>query len=117
MCFRSGDILVMDEFGWLYFKDRAGDTFRWRGENVSTTEVEATVSNILHLKDVTVYGVEIPGIEGKTHNAAELTSSKTKINVFCDFFLHSVFAFSWTLYSIFFPIFAANITPVCLLLR
>ena len=86
MCFRSGDILVMDEFGWLYFKDRAGDTFRWRGENVSTTEVEATVSNILHLKDVTVYGVEIPGIEGKTHNAAELTSSKTKINVFVIFF-------------------------------
>ena len=64
MCFRSGDILVMDEFGWLYFKDRVGDTFRWRGENVSTTEVEASVSNILHLKDVTVYGVEIPGIEG-----------------------------------------------------
>ena len=72
MCFRSGDILVMDEFGWLYFKDRAGDTFRWRGENVSTTEVEATVSNILHLKDVTVYGVEIPGIEGNATNAVFL---------------------------------------------
>ena len=40
-------------------------TFRWRGENVSTTEVEATVSNILELKDACAYGVEIPGVEGK----------------------------------------------------
>lgn len=59
VCFRSGDILVMDEFGWLYFKDRSGDTYRWRGENVSTTEVEATVSSVLDLKDAVVYGVEV----------------------------------------------------------
>ena len=58
MCFRSGDILIMDQFGWLYFKDRSGDTFRWRGENVSTTEVEATVSNMVQLRDAVVYGVE-----------------------------------------------------------
>lgn len=70
MCFRSGDILVMDEFGWLYFKDRSGDTFRWKGENVSTTEVEATVSNMIDLKDAIVYGVEIPGTEGKAGMAA-----------------------------------------------
>ena len=51
----------MDEFGWLYFKDRAGDTFRWRGENVSTTEVEAAISKGIQHKDCTVFGVEIPG--------------------------------------------------------
>ena len=51
----------MDEFGWFYFKDRSGDTFRWHGENVSTTEVESIVSNIIDFKDVVVYGVEIPG--------------------------------------------------------
>ena len=57
--FLSGDILVMDELGYLYFKDRTGDTFRWRGENVSTTEVEAVVSNVAELKDCAVYGVEV----------------------------------------------------------
>lgn len=65
MCFRSGDILEMDEFGWLYFKDRAGDTFRWKGENVSTAEVESVCSSIVGLKDCVVYGVEIPGCEGR----------------------------------------------------
>jgi acyl-CoA synthetase (AMP-forming)/AMP-acid ligase II len=57
----AGDVLVMDEFGYLYFKDRTGDTFRWRGENVSTSEVEATVSNVVQLSDAVCYGVEVPG--------------------------------------------------------
>ncbi|XP_070582201.1 long-chain fatty acid transport protein 4-like [Ptychodera flava] len=68
--FLSGDVLVMDECGYMYFRDRAGDTFRWRGENVSTTEVEGTVSRILELRDVVVYGVEVPGVEGKCGMAA-----------------------------------------------
>lgn len=68
--FNSGDILVMDEFGYFYFKDRTGDTFRWRGENVATSEVEAVVSNVIGLKDTAVYGVEVPGVEGKAGMAA-----------------------------------------------
>lgn len=68
--FLSGDILVMDDFGNFYFRDRSGDTFRWKGENVSTTEVEATISNVVDLADVCVYGVEIPGTEGKAGMAA-----------------------------------------------
>lgn len=68
--FNTGDILVMDEFGYFYFKDRTGDTFRWRGENVATSEVEAVISNIVGLKDVVVYGVEIPNVEGKAGMAA-----------------------------------------------
>ena len=51
--------MVQDKFGWIYFKDRIGDTFRWKGENVSTTEVEAMISNMVHLKDASVYGVEV----------------------------------------------------------
>lgn len=70
LCFRSGDMLVMDKFGYLYFKDRVGDTFRWRGENVSTAEVEATISNMVQLRDAAVYGVQIPGTEGRAGMAA-----------------------------------------------
>uniref|UniRef100_A0A7N6C2B5 Arachidonate--CoA ligase n=1 Tax=Anabas testudineus TaxID=64144 RepID=A0A7N6C2B5_ANATE len=66
----SGDVLVMDEFGYMYFRDRGGDTFRWRGENVSTTEVEGTLSNLLSQTDVAVYGVTVPGVEGKAGMAA-----------------------------------------------
>ncbi|KAF5886999.1 long-chain fatty acid transport protein 4, partial [Clarias magur] len=66
----SGDVLVMDECGYMYFRDRTGDTFRWKGENVSTTEVEGTLSRLLDMKDVVVYGVEVPGAEGKAGMAA-----------------------------------------------
>uniref|UniRef100_A0A672J5S3 Arachidonate--CoA ligase n=1 Tax=Salarias fasciatus TaxID=181472 RepID=A0A672J5S3_SALFA len=66
----SGDVLIMDKFGHMYFKDRTGDTFRWKGENVSTTEVEGTLSRLLDMKDVVVYGVEVPGAEGKAGMAA-----------------------------------------------
>lgn len=59
-----GDILEMDEYGYMYFRDRTGDTFRWRGENVSTSEVEAVISNVIKLNDAVVYGVEIPGMYG-----------------------------------------------------
>ncbi len=71
MCFRwmvltlcsslSGDLMVMDEFGYVYFRDRGGDTYRWRGENVSTTEVEGILSALLNQTDVAVYGASVPG--------------------------------------------------------
>lgn len=57
--------MIMDRFGYFYFCDRLGDTFRWRGENVSTVEVENQISRFLDSKEVVVYGVEIPGQEGR----------------------------------------------------
>ncbi|EEB19125.1 Long-chain fatty acid transport protein, putative [Pediculus humanus corporis] len=63
--FNSGDILVMDDYGYFSFKDRTGDTFRWKGENVATSEVEAVISNIIGYKDAIVFGVEVPHVEGK----------------------------------------------------
>lgn len=57
--FNSGDVLVSDELGYYYFKDRTGDTFRWKGENVATNEVEAVISNIISFKDAVVYGVQV----------------------------------------------------------
>ncbi|XP_072761694.1 long-chain fatty acid transport protein 4 [Anoplolepis gracilipes] len=68
--FLSGDILVTDELGYLYFKDRTGDTFRWKGENVSTSEVEGIISNLINYRDCIIYGVEVRGVEGRAGMAA-----------------------------------------------
>lgn len=68
--FLSGDLLMADERGYLFFVDRTGDTFRWKGENVSTGEVEAQVSNVAGYKDTVVYGVSIPHTEGRAGMAA-----------------------------------------------
>ena len=57
--FASGDLLTIDDLGFVYFKDRTGDTYRWKGENVSTTEVESVVSNQVNLSDSVVYGVNV----------------------------------------------------------
>lgn len=64
--FRSGDLLRKDEEGFVYFVDRIGDTFRWKGENVATTQVAEvmTLRDDLANAQVNVYGVEVPGNEG-----------------------------------------------------
>ena len=62
--------MYADEFGWMYFVDRMGDTYRWRGENVSTVEVESVISSVLEQVDSVVYGVDVPGVEGKAGMAA-----------------------------------------------
>ncbi|CAG5115530.1 unnamed protein product, partial [Candidula unifasciata] len=77
MAFSTGDILIMDELGYMYFRDRTGDTFRWRGENVSTNEVEAVISNSIQLQDAVVYGVEVPGNEGRAGMAAIVDDSSS----------------------------------------
>ncbi|XP_076268207.1 long-chain fatty acid transport protein 4-like isoform X2 [Rhynchophorus ferrugineus] len=78
--FNTGDIIVQDEWGYLYFKDRTGDTFRWKGENVATNEVEDVISRALNFKDVIVLGVEIPGTEGRAGLAA-IVDDDMDINV------------------------------------
>ncbi len=60
----------IDEEGWVYLCDWSGDTFRWKGENVSTAEVETRIATVLKLTDVVVYGVEVPGNEGRAGMAA-----------------------------------------------
>ena len=61
---------MMDQEKFLYFQDRVGDTFRWKGENVATTEVEATLAMVDFIQEVNVYGVPVPGCEGKCGMAA-----------------------------------------------
>ncbi|CAF0927905.1 unnamed protein product [Didymodactylos carnosus] len=63
--FNTGDIIIVDKFGYYYFCDRTGDTFRWRGENVSTVEIENILMDILKLSDIVVFGVSIPETDGK----------------------------------------------------
>jgi fatty-acyl-CoA synthase len=63
--FRSGDLMRRDDAGFYYFVDRIGDTFRWKGENVATSEVAATLTSFPGILDATVYGVEIPGADGR----------------------------------------------------
>ena len=63
--FRTGDLMRQDSEGYFYFVDRIGDTFRWKGENVSTAEVEQRLVDAPGVKEVIAYGVPVPGADGK----------------------------------------------------
>lgn len=68
--FRSGDLLKKDERGFYYFVDRIGDTFRWKGENVATSEVAEVLSQVPGLEEANVYGVSVPGADGRAGMAS-----------------------------------------------
>ncbi len=72
--FRTGDLMRRDRHGYFYFVDRTGDTFRWKGENVATSEVAEALSVFPGIEEANVYGVEVPGGEGKAGMAALVTN-------------------------------------------
>ncbi len=72
--FRTGDLMRRDEQGFYYFIDRIGDTFRWKGENVATSEVAAAITAFSGITEANVYGVAIPGADGRA-GMAELVCS------------------------------------------
>jgi acyl-CoA synthetase (AMP-forming)/AMP-acid ligase II len=73
--FNTGDLLRMDKRRRLFFVDRMGDTFRWKGENVSTFEVQEQVSSWPTAAEVNAYGVQVPGTEGRAGMVAMVLKS------------------------------------------
>src|SRR6185295_3256817 len=72
--FRTGDLMRRDELGYFYFIDRIGDTFRWKGENVATSEVSEALGVVAGIKEANVFGVEVPGMDGRAGMAALVTA-------------------------------------------
>ena len=68
--FRTGDLMRKDARGYFYFVDRVGDTFRWKGENVSTSEVAEAINTFPGVEDANVYGVTVVGRDGRAGMAA-----------------------------------------------
>ncbi len=68
--FRTGDLMRRDHLGYFYFVDRIGDTFRWKGENVATSEVAEALQTIAGVSEANVYSVSVPGYEGRAGMAA-----------------------------------------------
>ncbi|KAF7642149.1 hypothetical protein LDENG_00263540 [Lucifuga dentata] len=78
--FNTGDLLLQDHRDFLYFRDRVGDTFRWKGENVSTMEVSDTLGELDFIQEVNVYGVTVPGHEGRAGMAAVVLKHDQELN-------------------------------------
>jgi fatty-acyl-CoA synthase len=68
--YRTGDLMRRDERGFYYFVDRVGETYRWKGENVSTAEVLTALTASRGVVEGVVYGVSVPGADGRAGTAA-----------------------------------------------
>eukprot|EP00301_Raphidiophrys_heterophryoidea_P021414 c5854_g1_i1.p1 GENE.c5854_g1_i1~~c5854_g1_i1.p1 ORF type:complete len:458 (+),score=110.61 c5854_g1_i1:692-2065(+) len=104
--FRTGDLLKSDSKGYYYFVDRIGDTFRWKGENVSTMEVSEVLCSYPGLVEANVYGVAVPGQDGRACMAAIVMDKDAKAlepKHFTDFVSKQLPAYSVPLFIRFLP--------------
>jgi fatty-acyl-CoA synthase len=83
--FRTGDLMKLDAQGYFHFVDRIGDTFRWKGENVATSEVNDAVRDCPGVIDATTYGVSVPATDGRAGMSAIVVSEAFD---FADFAAH-----------------------------
>ena len=83
--FNTGDLLSLADDGWVGFADRVGDTFRWKGENVSTNEVAEILNAAPGVLETNVYGVEVPGYEGRAGMASMRCNDEFSLDALASF--------------------------------
>ncbi|MBC7172114.1 MAG: AMP-binding protein, partial [Polyangiaceae bacterium] len=82
--FNTGDLVQLHEDGYVSFRDRTGDTFRWKGENVSTNEVQETLNRFAGVHETNVYGVEVPGADGRAGMVAVVSDDSFNLEGFAE---------------------------------
>jgi fatty-acyl-CoA synthase len=82
--FRTGDLMKIDEGGFFHFVDRLGDTFRWKGENVATSEVNEAILDCPGVVEAVTYGVTVPGADGRAGMAAIVADDSFDFAEFSD---------------------------------
>jgi fatty-acyl-CoA synthase len=96
--YRTGDLMRMDATGFFYFVDRIGDTFRWKGENVATSEVAEAITAFPGITEATVYGVPVPGTEGAAGMAALVVDGALDFSKFRKHLAHRLPAYARPLF-------------------
>lgn len=79
--FRTGDLLRRDAQGYFFFVDRIGDTYRWKGENVATSEVSEALTAFPGIREASVYGVAVPGSDGKAGMASLVVDDPERLDL------------------------------------
>jgi fatty-acyl-CoA synthase len=82
--FRTGDLMRLDAQGYFHFVDRIGDTFRWKGENVATSEVNDAIRDCAGVIDAVSYSVAVPGADGRAGMAAIVVDDCFEFSAFAD---------------------------------
>jgi fatty-acyl-CoA synthase len=80
--YRTGDLMRRDAAGFYYFVDRVGETYRWKGENVSTAEVLGVLGGAPGVEEGVVYGVSLPNADGRAGMAALVVGRDFDLDAF-----------------------------------